>query len=92
MDDKAYTLTLNADKRYYIGEGNIENYKSLFDTIRQFNHIKICLYNDTYNGKYKSAGPLSNKDVTYSAYLKSRFSINDYCSSVGGQQGDQFPG
>ena len=39
------TRTINADKRYYLDEDEIQNVESLIQTMERFNHIKIQLYN-----------------------------------------------
>ena len=59
------TRTVNADKRYYLDEGDIVNAGSLVDTISIFNDMKIRLYNALYDKKYLDAGPLTAQ--TYSA-------------------------
>ena len=47
------TRTINADKRYYLDEDEIQNVESLIQTMERFNHIKIKLYNCLYDKSFK---------------------------------------
>lgn len=70
------TRTINADKRYYINENLIINPDSLINTERQFNDMKIQMYNLLYDKKYKGSGILTEE--TYSKWCKDTFGTNDY--------------
>lgn len=85
MADGAYTVTVNADARFYLDGGRLENGGSLVDTVTKFNDAKISLYNALYDKKYLGTGPLhpSGGGQTHSAFLKEKFGINDYyCAAV----------
>ena len=46
------TRTINADKRYYLDEDEIQNVESLIQTMERFNHIKIQLYICLYDKSF----------------------------------------
>ena len=69
-------ITVNADKRYYIDEESEKNADSLKETMSKFNDAKMELYNILYEKKYHDTGDL--KKMTYSAWLKKHFNLNDY--------------
>ena len=62
------TRTINADKRYYLDEDEIQNVESLIQTMERFNHIKIKLYNCLYDKSFLKRGPLLEE--TYSSAEK----------------------
>lgn len=65
------TRTINADKRYYLDEDEIQNVESLIQTMERFNHIKIKLYNCLYDKSFLKRGPLLEE--TYSSWLKRNY-------------------
>lgn len=70
------TRTINADKRYYLDEDEIQNVESLIQTMERFNHIKIKLYNCLYDKSFLKRGPLL--EGTYSSWLKRNYGTTDY--------------
>ena len=70
------TRTINADKRYYLDEDEIQNVESLIQTMERFNHIKIQLYNCLYDKSFLKRGPLLEE--TYSSWLKRNYGTTDY--------------
>lgn len=70
------TRTINADKRYYLDEDEIQNVESLIQTMERFNHIKIKLYNCLYDKSFLKRGPLLEE--TYSSWLKRNYGTTDY--------------
>lgn len=82
-----YILTINADKRYYLSEDNLEGGKDLIETIGLFNDYKMDLYNQLFDSRFHSKGPLVGQ--TYSRYLKGKYSVNDYyaCAIYGAASG-----
>lgn len=74
------TYTVNADKRYYLDENDMQGQEALLNTIERFNLMKTDLYNALYDKKYSGAGPLTSQ--VYSAYLKRKYHINDYYAAA----------
>ena len=70
------TRTINADKRYYLDEDEIQNVESLIQTMERFNNIKIQLYNCLYDKSFLKRGPLLKE--TYSSWLKRNDGTTDY--------------
>ena len=70
------TRTINADKRYYLDEDEIQNVESLIQTMERFNNIKIQLYNCLYDKSFLKRGPLL--EGTYSSWLKRNDGTTDY--------------
>lgn len=87
MDNLVHTVeeqkvTVNADKRYYLDEGNVSNTKGFLETLDSYNRCKISLYNVMYAEKYDAnKGILTQKNITYPRFLKDRFGTNDYYNS-----------
>lgn len=70
------TTTINADKRYYLSEDNLEGGENLLHTIGLFNDYKMDLYNALFDKRFFKTGPLVNQ--AYSKYLKEKYSVNAY--------------
>ena len=70
------TTTVNADKRYYLDEGTIENCGSVLDTLNRFNEIKMVLYNQMYTKQTTDEDPFDG--LGYDRYLKQKYPINSY--------------
>ena len=45
MKENAYTISVNADKRFYLDEESMDNGDSLVKTVWDFNQQKIYMYN-----------------------------------------------
>lgn len=74
------TVTVNADKRYYLDEELVSGYGPLLLTMGNFGFMKADLYEQLYKKSYLDGGPL--KEQTYSAYLKAKYKINDYYNAA----------
>lgn len=74
------TITINADKRYYIDEASMTGAESFLDTLDKFNQQKIDLYQKLYNKQYKDDEFLV-KETTVAMYLKDTYGTNAYYTS-----------
>lgn len=71
------TVTVNADKRYYLDGEKVENGSRIVRSIQQFNDMKIVLYNKKYDASVLKKEDVYGKGGTYASFLK------EYAASMG---------